>query len=228
MFNSFFKKSQNLEQSTRTTKKEPHFFIFANRDSYKDDLDHFLMNHKDIDNSIFVFFNNGEPFKHSVIAQNHENKWIFFRSLKKGHNQLAFRDLSLLEQYNFTKIFTIPDVLTEQMLSKEITKDFLLFIDEHNIDPKTISHIGSTKRQSQTYHDLNQRINRRKKPYHDNKFLSSGTWIYIYIRQNYPNSKITLLGFNSKIDSVVHDPGVERQFLIFESVQRRCEMFDFL
>lgn len=230
MLKSFLKDYVFKEnKETEVVKSHPHFFIFANKQSYSRGLEDYLTTHKEIDNSIFVFFNMGEPFKHSEIARSHKRKWIFFRSIRKSGNQFDYRNLELLKEYDFEKIFVIPDILTTKNISSQPTKRFIEFIEANNINAKAISHIGPDSQQPKDYHELNERLNRdKKKPYYQDKFLSSGTWIYIYLRAAYPESGITLIGFTSRIDPVIHEPSVERKFLILESLERKCDMFDYM
>ena len=215
-------------QNMHSIQKELRFFIFANKTSYNKYLDDFLVSHKDISHSIFVFFNKAEPMKHSAIARKHPNKWIFFRSLSQNGKHMLFRDLNLLKIFNFKSVFTVPDILDKNIYNNKLAIDFLNFLDKNNIDESIIRHIGSEKFQPPEYFELLKRIRLKKiKYYHKNKCLSSGLWIYLYIKNKYPKHPITLIGFTGDVDPSVHEPIVEKNYIIGEHLwNKNCELFD--
>ena len=211
-----------------STQKELRFFIFANKTSYHKYLDDFLVSHKDISHSIFVFFNKAEPLKHSAIARKHPNKWIFFRSLKAEGQDLMFRDLNLLKLFKFKSVFTVPDILDKNLHNNKLAMYFIDFLEKNDIDVSIVRHIGSEKFQPKEYFQLIKRINLKKaKFYHKNKFLSSGLLIYIYLKHKYPKNPITLIGFTGDVDPKVHEPIVEKNYIVQEHLyNKNCELFD--
>jgi len=209
-------------------KKDCRFFIFANKRSYNKYLDDFLVSHKDIGNSIFIFFNKAEPLKHSAVSRKHPNKWIFFRSLSTNGRYMMFRDLNLLNLFDFKGIFTVPDILDKNIYKNNLAIDFIDFLEKNNIDGSLIRHIGSEKFQPTEYFQLMKRISLKKiKYYHKNKCLSSGLWIYLYIKNKYPRYPITLIGFTGDVDPSIHEPIVEKNYIIGEHLwNKNCELFD--
>lgn len=193
------------------------FFIFANRrKSEYGDLDTFLSSHPDIcKNCIFILFNKALPLSFQSVNK-FVRKWIFFRCLSDPSipKQLLFDDFNILNRYSFEKFFLLPEFLLQENIHKSFGKAFIENLHAKNIDISLLSHtnIWRNKEHDLLYHRINYGI----KPYHKHKDLSSGLWAYIYLKNQYPLSKFTLIGFNSNINELTHSPDIEKKYLIQE------------
>jgi len=199
-----------------------HFYLFANR---KDNtrLDKLLDNCDDYasENSISVFFNTAEPLKCSKIVNESKHKWIFFRILamdkKYGH---FFRDLDLLKSYYFDKYFFIPDLLDPKYRKKNFVVPTIEYLVSNNIDTSNLNHFS--------LFDSNEFIQIKKfySSSNVNITMSSGLWVYLYLKYKYPKSIFTLVDYTFNINSTYHSPEFEKGFFISEIMSGRCALIN--
>lgn len=198
-----------------------HFFLFANSNKCENIHKYLLSDHNfNSDNSVVVLFNMGLPLTHYQSVADHPHKWIFFRMLGNPQNNGSiFRDLSLLNTYRFDKFFFIPDFLDPNTRVRlryrqpfyNSTIDYLV---DHHIDIDRLSHIGLFDP------DI---LAATKKLYTENKTISSGLWIYLYLKGKYPKSTFTLLGYSAEISEQYHDPSFEKAFLLSQILSNQCD-----
>ena len=212
MFN--FLKPQIITKTNTVIINELHkpkrFFIFANRYQYRyGDLDDFLYSHPDYnEQSIFVLFNLGLPLQWFESVSSFKRKWICFRLLNKGGHRggYTYRNLELLNDFNFERFYYLHDSLT-------FCDVFFRLLEEYNIDISNLRHFGSM---SKEHHLLNDKLKQLKKPYCTPQKISTGLWTYIYLKDRYPDSQFTLIGFNADISPQSHSPNTEQQYLLRE------------
>lgn len=189
---------------------KPEFYIFANNDN---------INYKPIHicgrNPILVFFNDATPLTQSTKFDGY-NKWIFFRATKiKDKPGFVFKDLSILDRLSFRKFFFIPDLLDDNFNNIEYRKEAEKFISSANCI-ENLRHLPKKFARANTLDYISkQNIN-----------LSSGFIAYIYIKQKYPQSKITLVGFSSDVDTEKHNANFEKGFFISEILNNQCETIE--
>lgn len=204
------------------TNNQIHFYLFANRKD-NTNLDKVLSGCDDYasENSISVFFNTAEPLKCSKIASESKHKWIFFRLLamdkKYGH---FFRDLDLLKSYHFDKFFFIPDLLDPKYRKKNFLVPTIDYLVSNNIDISNLNHFS--------LFDSDEFIQIKKFYSNDNTnvTMSSGLWIYIYLKYKYPGSIFTLIDYTFNISPTYHSPEFERGFFISEIISNRCSLIN--
>jgi hypothetical protein len=204
------------------TNHPKHFYLFANRKDCSN-IDKVLKNCSDYasENSISIFFNTAEPLKFSKIARESKHKWIFFRLLamdkKYGY---FFRDLDLLKNYCFDRYFFIPDLLDPKYKKKNFLVPTIDYLLANNIDITKLNHFS--------LFDSKEFIT-VKKCYpnnNENVTMSSGLWIYLYLKYKYPGSIFTLLDYTFNISTKYHSPEFEKGFFMSEIVANRCELID--
>jgi len=184
------------------------FFIFANRLKNKyGDLDNFLLHHPDYNNAVYILLNTAEPLSFSSVIE-FPKKWIFFRVLSDTSNirkrTLIFRDLTLLQKYDFEQFGALPDQDEPYQVFLDRIKE--LNIDNTRLYPYRLSF-------NQEHFHLVHKLNFNVKPWAKQKTLSSGLWLYIHLKERYPLSSFTFVGFNGNIGSQFHNPSAEQQYL---------------
>lgn len=197
-----------------TQKIEPKFYLVANNteiNNYE-----FLKDTGFYDvNSTCILFNSAYPLTITSDIQNHSNKWIFFRSLSSIRENIFYRDLSLLEKFHFERYYFIPDIFD---YAKYKNRDYFLStvtqLHDKNISLSRIHHMDIFES-----HEF-----RTVKKYckNINKTISSGLWIYLYIKNKYPSSHITLVGYSANINTQFHDSSFEYGYLLSEILNNRC------
>lgn len=200
--------------------KKYHFFLFANRPK-NNNLNEILSNNKNYhkSNAISVFFNTAEPLKYCSEAIKSKEKWIFFRLLAMNEKYgNFFRDLDLLNIYYFSKFFFIPDMLDPQFRNKNFMFPTIDYLLSKNIDIKNLHHFGLFDSDKLKY------IKKHYPKNPDNKgTMSSGLWVYLYLKGEYPESDFTLVDYTFNIDPKYHSPGFEQGFFCNEIFSGHCD-----
>lgn len=213
-------RSKNMFNIFVKPKNVKHFFLFANSD-HSENIQQFLMQSQEFHSiySTSILFNAGLPLDYYPAVANHGCKWIFFRMMGNTQNYSnIFRDLSLLKKYQFDKFFFIPDFLDPSTrAANRYRKPFYYptmdYLVSNNIDTSHLSHIGLFDP------DI---LAKTKQLYTTNKTLSSGLWIYLYLKGKYPNSTFTLLGYSSDLNEQYHDSSFEKAFLLSQILTNQC------
>lgn len=197
-----------------------HFFIFANTE-YSESTEKKLWKSSAFlsQQSICVLFNLAKPLNYYDIVNKHTNKWIFFRLLANKDNDINFRNLDLIDLYDFKKFFLIPDIYDPIYFGpkKQAMLDTLSYIKEKRIDITKMNHMDIND---------NKALSSLKDhyPLTDNKgTMSSGLWVYIYLRTKYPLSRITLIDYALNMNSIYHNSVFEQGFMLSEILNKRCE-----
>ena len=222
MFN-FFKCKINTVVVNKTTiindiDKPKRFFIFANRYQNRyGDLDKFLYSHPDYnEQSVFVLFNLGLPLQSFESVRQFQRKWIWFRALNNGNSNYIYRDLQLLHKFNFERFYHYND-------DTEHCHIFYDLIEQKQLDISKLHHCGKAYNEHIL---LLHRLSSQTKIYRPSKKPSTGLWVYIYLKNKYPNAKFTLIGFNADISPRSHSARLERQYLLTENMfNKDLEMF---
>jgi len=190
--------------------KPKRFFIFANRYQHRyGDLDNFLYSHPDYnEQSVFVLFNLGLPLKWFESVSSFKRKWICFRCLNKGGHQSehTYRNLELLNDFNFERFYHLRD-------GHAFCDIFFRLLEEYNIDISNLHHFGDM---SKEHYLLKTKLKDLVKPFYTPPKISTGLWTYIYLKDRYPDSQFTLIGFNADISPQSHSPNTEQQYLLRE------------
>lgn len=197
-----------------------HFFIFANTE-YSENTEKKLWQSPIFlsQKSICILFNLAKPLSHYSIVEKHANKWIFFRLLANNENNTYFRNLDLLTLYNFQKFFFIPDIYESIYFGpkKEAMLETLTYIKEKNIDITKMNHMDIND------HSMLSSL-KRYYPRIDGKgTMSSGLWVYLYLKTKYPSAKITLVDYAMTMESIYHNSLFEQGFLVSEILNNQCE-----
>lgn len=211
-----FKPSQ-LEETPK------HFFLFANREKNNKTEIALYRNNSFLDeNSICIIFNTGKPLKHYPVVGSHPNKWLFFRLLsndkKYGH---FFRNLDLLSEYVFQKYFFIPDILDPEFRSKNFLIPTIDYLISKKIDLTNLSHFSIFS---------SEILTEAKRIYPKNNkslgTMSSGLWVYLYLRGQYPNAEFTIIDYTADIDQKYHNVFFEKGFWASEILSGRCHTIE--
>lgn len=205
----------NLSKTFELKKESnPNFFLFANRknsvfdDSLKEDE---LFHNKE---TISIFFNTAQPILQSPFIANHSRKWIFFRFLAKNEKYgTFFRDLELLERFDFEKYFFIPDFLDPKYRTKNFFVPTIDHLISKNVDISKLAHLKLFDPPE---------LSAVKQNYNTKKTPSTGFWIYLYLRGLYPKSNITLVGYSSSVDPAYHDASFEKAYLLAHIQNNIC------
>ena len=200
------------------------FFMFANR--YKrryGDLDNFLYNHPDYnDSSVFILFNRMLPVSFDSV-KNFKRKWIYFRCLFGKDKVLTYMDLDLLKTIDFERFYSIPECSCDNHKDKEYCKVFFELIHQKDIDISKLFH--SEIDNNEEHKLLFEQVNSAHKPWDRTRNLSSGLWTYVYLKTIFPKSKFTLIGFNADISPKNHEAIVEKEYLLQQVKQHDIELF---
>jgi hypothetical protein len=166
--------------------------------------------------SVSVFFNTAQPIIQSSFISEHARKWIFFRCLARNEKYgNFFRDLDLLGSHHFEKFFFIPDFLHPQYRNKNFVVPTIDYLVSKQIDISNLSHLSLFD---------GEELSLVKKNYDPKKTLSSGFWIYLYLRGLYPTATFTLVGYNSVIDPAFHDPSFEKAYILCHLQNKLCRL----
>ena len=212
MFNFFARKTNTVVVQKTTIindiDKPKRFFIFANRYQHRyGDLDDFLYSHPDYnEQSVFVLFNLGLPLQWFKSVREFERKWIWFRALSKGYGDYTYRDLQLVNKFNFERFYHYHDH----------TEHCHTFYDLIKVAQLDISKLHHCSKEYKEHHSFYNSLNNGMKQYRTSKKPSTGLWVYIYLKNKYPNAKFTLIGFNADISPRSHSAKIERQYLLTE------------
>jgi hypothetical protein len=200
-----------------------HFFLFANTER-NEKTEIALREDKGFkeNKSICIIFNTGNPLKHYPIVEAHPNKWLFFRLISKGKNNgYFFRDLNLLSKNFFQKFFFIPDILDPEFRSGNFLIATVDYLISQKIDIKNLCHFSlfDPKILSET---------KKRYPKNSNNLgtMSSGLWIYIYLRGQYPDAKFTIVDFTATVDDDYHNSFFEKGFWTSEILSGRCSQIE--
>lgn len=208
IYSNFYKIFEQKKESN------PSFFLFANR---KDSIfDNYLKEDASFLNkeTISVFFNTAQPIVQSPFIADHPRKWIFFRFLAKNEKYgTFFRDLELLERFDFEKYFFIPDFFDPQYRAKNFFIPTIDHLISKNVDTSKLAHLKLLD--PEELFRVKQNYDKRKTP-------STGFWIYLYLRGLYPKSNITLVGYSSVIDPAYHDASFEKAYLLSHIQNNLC------
>lgn len=196
-------------------KVQNNFYLLANNTSISnfDFLE--STNFYDPD-SICVLFNNAYPLTLNSNIRNHQNKWIFFRSLSKIVNNTYYRDLSLLDSCDFTRFYFVPELLdSEKYKNVDYFQNTIQYLKKHNINLSKLHHMD--------IFESDELRSVRKYYTSIKKTLSSGLWIYLYLKYSFPLSKITLVGYNLNVNTNFHDSSFEYGYILSEILNKKCE-----
>ena len=207
-----------LKYKRSLPKKNPNFFLFAN---CKDIIfDNYLKDNKSFnEDSIVVLFNTAQPLRQSEIIAKHPKKWIFFRYLA-DHSAYGtyFRDLNLLSEFFFEKYFFIPDFFDTKYRRRLLVNNFFIptidYLISKNIDLSNLNHFS--------IFDPDE-LKIVKLHYEKGKTPSTGFWVYLYLKNLYPNSDFTLVGYTSTINPKYHDPSFEKGYLLSDINNNLCQ-----
>jgi hypothetical protein len=201
---------------TKESKKiEKKFYLIANNTKI---LDYSFLNNTNFfdENSICILFNNAYPLTINEQIKNHGNKWIFFRSLSMIQNETYYRDLSLLQNYFFEKYYFIPEILDSiKYKNKDYFWSTISYLKEKNISLSELHHMDIFE--SEEFRIVRKYYSRIKKT------ISSGLWVYIYIKNKYPRSEITLVGYDLCVNSAFHDVSFEYGYILSDILSNRCK-----
>jgi hypothetical protein len=197
-----------------------NIFIFANNlekdicDSYFENFDNFLSK-----NNALIFFNRAIPLIKSNYLSHHSNKWLFFRLLANHKNYNSFfYDLGLLKNFQFTKYFFIPEPFEQKWQNRNFFIPTINELHNRGIDIKNFCHMSLFD---------GPELRMVKKIYPKNKTISSGLWLYLYLKYHYSTSKFYLVNFNSKVNSDFHSPEFESAYLCSEYMNNACTLLEF-
>jgi hypothetical protein len=212
-------KKKNRDQS--------HFFLFANRE-YNKSIEHLLLDDPYFlhSQSISVFFNTGKPIQHYPIVQSHNNKWIFFRLLAKNHEyNTYFRDLKLLLNYDFQKYFFIPDLIDPNYKDKNYTDVTTEYLLKNNIDLKNLGHLSLFD--SEELSKIKNNYPNKSDEQNKKLTMTSGFWVYLYLRNHYPDASFTLVDYGLNFSSNYHSPNFEKGYILSDILNKRCRYLGF-
>ena len=211
-----FKPSQ-LEETPK------HFFLFANREK-NDKTEIALYKNRSFQDirSVCIIFNTGSSLTHYPIIKSHPNKWLFFRLLSKDKKYgYFFRNLDLLSEYVFQKYFFIPDILDPEFRSKNFLIPTIDYLISKKIDLTNLSHFSIFS---------SEILTEAKKRYPKNSkglgTMSSGLWVYLYLRGQYPNAEFTIVDYTGDIDREYHNAFFEKGFWTSEILSGRCHAIE--
>ena len=132
-----------------------------------------------------------------------------------------FRDLSLLQTHSFDKFFFIPDILDPQYRSKNFLIPTIDHLISNNIDISNLSHFSLFDQDE---------ISNVKKYYPKNSkkagTMSSGFWVYLYLKGIYKNASFNIVNYSFKSDEKYHNPLFERAYFLAEIFSKRCNAID--
>lgn len=197
-----------------------HFFLFANNRTKDSDVETLLWSNPDFlsTQSICILFNTACVLDQYPVVQQHKSKWIFFRLLAM-HEKYGthFRDLDLLAKYKFDKFYFLPDMLDPVYQNKYFMKPTIDYLLSKNIDIGRLSHLNLID---------NTEISLIKSTYPKNEdnigTMSTGLWVYLYLKYTYPKSIITLVNYTMNISEDYHSANFEKGFLLSEIMSGRC------
>ena len=214
------------------------FFIFANnRQSDYKDLDEFLYNHPDYnDESVAVFFNDAENLSLKIkSALNFNRKWLIVRTRNNKDDTKEFAGLDSLNNIDFERFYIFPEPILQQFNKGYMLQQLFKDYTEKNIDISKWRHFKYYLNEEQTiFKDkLNEDIHPawREHPQCEQmtgnirRHLTSGLWFYMYAKQEYPNSKLTMLYFSNKC-SKTHSGKDERTYFLKELKDNNLEAFN--
>ncbi len=226
------------------------FFLFANnRESDYQHLDEFLYNHPDYnDESVAVFFNDAENFSLKFkSALNFNRKWLIVRPRTyrfllpeeeitfKDHKDQEFVGLDSLHNIDFERFYICPEPITKHFYQSKLLQELFEEYTAKNIDVSKWRHFKYYANKEQTiFKDkLNEHIHPawRENPMCEEmtgnvrRHLTSGLWFYMYAKQEYANSKITMLYFSNKC-SKTHSEKDEREYFLKELKDNNLEAFN--
>lgn len=196
-----------------------HFFLFANTEYSKNTEKQLWESSAFLSKkSICILFNLAKPLDYYSIVQKHANKWIFFRLLADNTNNTYYRNLDLLNLYDFQKFFLIPDICDAIYFGpkKQAILETISYIKQKNIDITKMNHM-----------DINNKVLESVKslyPIKENKgTMSSGLWTYLYLKTKYPLSRFTLIDYALNMQSDYHNSLFEQGFILSEILSNQCE-----
>lgn len=203
-------------------KRQPkqHFFLFANNTIKDERIEKMLWSSSDFlsKQSICILFNTACALEQYPVVQKHQQKWIFFRLLAM-HQKYGthFRDLDVLNRYIFTKFYFLPDMLDPKYHDKYFMKPTMEYLLNSNIDISRLCHLNLIDHPA---------IRTIKNIYPKNSnsvgTMSTGMWVYLYLRYAYPSAMITLVNYTMDIGADYHSSAFERGFLFSEIISGRC------
>ena len=214
------------------------FFIFANnRQSDYKDLDEFLYNHPDYnDESVAVFFNDAENLSLKIkSALNFNRKWLIVRTRNYKDDTKEFAGLDSLNNIDFERFYIFPEPILQQFNKGYMLQQLFKDYTEKNIDISKWRHFKYYLNEEQTiFKDkLNEDIHPawREHPQCEQmtgnirRHLTSGLWFYMYAKQEYPNSKLTMLYFSNKCSNT-HSGKDESAYFLKELKDNNLEAFN--
>jgi hypothetical protein len=200
-----------------------HFFLFANREK-NNKTEIALSKHRDFHShdSVCIIFNTGNSLTNYSIVKSHPNKWLFFRLLSKdkkyGH---FFRNLDLLSEYIFQKYFFIPDILDPEFRSGNFLIPTIDYLISKNIDLTNLCHFSIFS--SEILTGVKKRYPKNSKGLGT---MSSGLWVYLYLRGQYPKARFTIVDYTGDIDREYHNAFFEKGFWASEILSGRCHAIE--
>ena len=214
------------------------FFIFANnRQSDYKDLDEFLYNHPDYnDESVAVFFNDAENLSLKIkSALNFNRKWLIVRTRNYKDDTKEFAGLDSLNNIDFERFYIFPEPILQQFNKGYMLQQLFKDYTEKNIDISKWRHFKYYLNEEQTiFKDkLNEDIHPawREHPQCEQmtgnirRHLTSGLWFYMYAKQEYPNSKLTMLYFSNECSNT-HSGKDESAYFLKELKDNNLEAFN--
>lgn len=197
-----------------------NIFIFANNLEKEID-DTYFLNFRNFlsKNNTLVFMNTAVPLVKSNYLANHDNKWIFFRIMARYKKYGSFfKDMDLLKKFQFTKYFFIPEPFDKKWQSLNFFIPTMNELCDKNIDVNNFCHMSLFD---------GPELSMVKKIYPKNKTMSSGLWIYLYLKYHYNDSRFYLVNFTSKIDPKFHSSEFESAYLCSEYMNDACVLLEF-
>ena len=213
-----------LSEIFQTKETLKHFYLFANNHNNNNLISSKLTDEYLSEDSIAVYFNRGIPLNECQKVKQQKNRWIFFRCMgNKQYYGSHFANLDILKKYHFDKYYFIPDVIDYKYFTYRKSKfntekkispysiETIEYLYKNNIDIKNLSHLSifegeEMRHLKNTYPKISQRIGN----------LSSGLWIYIYLKSQYPGSNFTLVNYSAEITPKYHSPEFEKGYLLSE------------
>lgn len=212
-----------LSEIFQTKKTFKHFYLFANNKNNNNLISSKLTDDYLSEDSIAIYFNRGIPLKECEKAKQQKNRWIFFRCMgNKQYYGNHFANLDILKKYHFDKYYFIPDIIDHrystykrrfdtQINNSPYSIETMDYLYKNDIDIKNLNHLSifegdEMKHIKKTYPNISQKIGN----------LSSGLWIYIYLKSQYPQSNFTLVNYSAEITPKYHSPEFEKGYLLSE------------
>lgn len=218
------------------------FFIFANnrQTDYKD-LDNFLYNHPDYntDQSVCIFFNEATRWslkQESAIQA--KRKWLivrpaFHKDPNKSPEYIGLNDVNTID---FERFYICPELITPNHNRTNLLPLLYKHFDENNIDITKWRHFKYACNAEQT--EFKDKLNEHIAPAwreHPKCFEATGLkrrtpttglWFYMYLKNEHPDIKLTLLYFTSNTSSS-HGDDEERAYFLNEiKTNKNIELFN--